>query len=315
MTVGPALIVAVVAVAGWEDRPPLVVKGGDPSTGILVNVTPGARPSDGADPARPTVVFVHGLNPLPRTVHFHMAEEFAASLARRGGPPLNVFGWNWNAATFTSLRSKENSAAAVEQGRILAATLRGSGVDLSQTQLIGHSAGGIVAASAARSLAFEHGTPIAQLTLLDPAAYYHSVIFQELAAGATAPIVENYWASGLSGYGRPVASAGVRSIQVDGPMPALGLVWLTRSNHLFVVHWYLDSAANPAFPSGFNASILLVQRPSPAGRRNATVAGRAAPAGAMPAGARAVNGRGATSPVRTASTHPDGVRTGVRASQ
>ena len=103
MTVEAALLVAVATVAGWGERPSLVVAGADASRGVLVNVTPGARPSDGPDPSRPTVVFVHGFNPCPRTVHFHMVEEFARSLARRGGPPLNVFGWDWNAATFTSV--------------------------------------------------------------------------------------------------------------------------------------------------------------------------------------------------------------------
>lgn len=303
MTVQAALLISVVMVAGWGDRPSLVAAGGDLSQGMLVNVTPAVWSSSTLDPARPTVVFVHGFNPLPRTVHFHMAEEFAASLARRGGSPLNVLAWKWNAATFTSLRSRDNSAAAVEQGRILAATLRAAGVDLARTQLIGHSSGGIVAASAARSLAFEYGTPVAQLTLLDPAAYYHSLVFEELAAGSTAPIVENYWASGLSGYGRPVASAGVRSIQVDGPHPTVGLVLLTRSNHLYVVHWYLDSAANPAFASGFNSSILLVQRPAAAEVRSEAVAAPGRSSAVMSSRASHPRASRPAESVRTASTN------------
>jgi hypothetical protein len=262
MTVQAALVLAVATVAGWGNRPPLVVAGADDSRGVLINLTPGARPGGGLDPTRPTFVFVHGFNPFPRTVHFHMAEEFAQAVARRGGPPCNVFGWDWNAATFTSVCTRANAAEAVEQGRVLAATLRAAGVEPSRTQLIGHSAGSIVATSAARSLAFEHGVPVAQLTLLDPAAYYHTLVFEELAAGSTARIVENYWASGLSGYGRPVAAPGVRNYQVDGPHPTVGLVWLTRSNHLFTVHWYLDSTADPAFPSGFNASALLARVPA-----------------------------------------------------
>src|SRR6185312_6002194 len=193
MTAGAALMVTLAMVAGWGDRPALIVPGGDPARGLLVNVTPGARPFDGPDPSRGTVVFIHGFNPFPRALHFRMAELLAQSLARRGGPPLNVLAWDWNAATWTSFQTSGNITAAIEQGRALAAALKTAGVDPARTQVIGHSAGGIVATSAARSLALDYGQPVAQLTLLDPAAYYHTAVFDQLAAGSLAPIVENYW--------------------------------------------------------------------------------------------------------------------------
>jgi pimeloyl-ACP methyl ester carboxylesterase len=261
MALGVLLAVVAGCVAGWGDRATLVAAGGDPSEGVLINVTPGARPFDPPDRSLPTLVFIHGFNPLPGAVHFTMAERLGEVVGRRAGPRFNVLGWDWNAATFPrSLDPNAGPEAAVHQGRLLAATLRSAGVDPSRTHLIGHSAGGIVAASAARTFATDLGQPVAQLTLLDPAAYYHSVIFDRLAAGSAAPIVENYWATGPSGYGRIVPYAGVRNIGVAGPSPYVGLVFPLRSNHLFVVQWYLDTAESPFYPSGFNTSVLLRAR-------------------------------------------------------
>jgi pimeloyl-ACP methyl ester carboxylesterase len=285
MATGVALMFVAATVAGWNGRPSLIAPGGDPARGLLVNLTPGARPFDPPDRSRPTVVFVHGFNPLPRAVHFRMAEQFADAIARRGGPALNVLGWDWNAATFASLHPGVNNEAAIAQGRALAFALKGTGVGLSQTHLIGHSAGGIVAASAARCLASEWGEPVAQLTLLDPAAYYHATIFNRLAAGTAAPLVENYWGTGPSGYGQAVAAAGVWNVQVAGPYPYFGVIWPLRSNHLFIVMWYIDTAAAPAFPSGFGTSVLL--RPGASGPQRAAT--EAAPG-------RRVHSGGANSP-------------------
>ncbi len=117
------LIAAVAAVSGSNERPSLVQLGGDPARGILINLTPGFRPFDPPDPARPTVVFIHGINPLPHTVHFTMAERLAEALARRVGATFNVLGWDWNAASFVSLHPKVNDENAVEQGHALGATL------------------------------------------------------------------------------------------------------------------------------------------------------------------------------------------------
>ena len=65
--------------------PALVRRGGDPSCGLLVNRAIGSRPFHWPDPTLPTVVFIHGINPLPRIVHFGMAEEFGRSPCRRRG--------------------------------------------------------------------------------------------------------------------------------------------------------------------------------------------------------------------------------------
>ena len=240
--------------AGGRDAA-LVRMGGDPARGLLVNHSKGARPFDAPDPARPTVVFVHGLNPLPRLVHFTMAERVADSLARRGDAPRNVLGWDWNAATVEGLHPGANSEAAVAQGRCLALSLRRAGLDPSKVHLIGHSSGAMVATSAARVAARDFGRPVAQLTLLDPATYYHAIIFERLEAGSLAPIVENYWSPGPSAYGREVALPGVRNYRVDGPASYAGVLCPLRSDHLFIVRWYLDAIGRPDRPSGFNRSI------------------------------------------------------------
>jgi pimeloyl-ACP methyl ester carboxylesterase len=184
-----------------------------------------------------------------------MAERLAEAVARRGGPPINVLAWSWNGATYINLNARVNAENNLSHGRMLAAALWASGVPPSRTHLIGHSAGAIVAASSARTLNLEYGHPVAQLTLLDPAAYYHHVIFDRLAAGTSAGRVENYWAPAPSGYGRAVTQPGVRNVRVDGQTPWLGVVAPIRSAHLDVVRWYLATVEDRTSATGFNASV------------------------------------------------------------
>jgi len=220
MTAWGMVLAVWVSAVGSDDRPPFVRFGGDPARGVLLNLTPGARPGDPARAGRPTVVFIHGFNPLPRTVHFTMSEQVAGALARRVGPAFNVLGWDWNAATFVSLDPRVNGRSAVAQGRALAAALRGAGVSPARVHLIGHSSGSIVAASAARTIAVESGRRVAQLTLLEPAAGYHPLVFERLAVAASAERVENYWSPDPGAFGRPVASPGVENIRFRKPVRA-----------------------------------------------------------------------------------------------
>ena len=256
MTSAIVAILAAGLLGGCGHRAPMVVLGGDPSRGLLINHTVGVRPFDPPDPNRPTVVFVHGFNPAPRLVHFTMAERLADAIARRGRPPINVLGWDWNAATFDSPRPSVNSQNAVRQGSALASAIARSGIDPARVHLIGHSAGGMVATSAAWVFARNFGRPVAQLTLIDPATFYHQVIFERLGAGSLAPLVENYWTPGPSAYGNEVRFAGVRDIRVEGRAPLTGVVCPLRSDHLSLVDWYTLTAANPSFPGGFNTSRL-----------------------------------------------------------
>jgi pimeloyl-ACP methyl ester carboxylesterase len=248
---------ATISWGGGAREAPLVLRGGSPARGVLVNVTPGLRPFDVPDPTLPTVVFIHGFNPAPHVVHFEMARRVAESLARRGGPRCNVLSWEWNAATFESLHPGVNSEAAVHQGHTLAHSLWRWGVDPARTHLIGHSAGGMVATSAAWMFARHYGRPAAQLTLLDPASYYHSIVFERHQAGTLCPVVENYWLPGPSAYGKESATPGVRNYRIVGPAPYFGVVWPLRSDHLYIVQWYLGTIEDPNCRCGFNQSVLL----------------------------------------------------------
>lgn len=251
------MLLVMGGVVGGADRPPFIQFGGDPARGVLVNLSAGARPCDPAVVGRPTVVFVHGFNPLPRAVHFTMAEQVAGALARRCGAAFNVFGWDWNAATCVSLDPRANANGAAAQGRALAAALCRAGASPERLHLIGHSSGCIVATATARTFALEYGRLVAQLTLLEPAEGYHAFVYERLAAGSSARRVENYWSPGPSGYGREVASPGVQNIRIDGPHPYLGMVSPRSSSHLYVVQWYLTTIHDPGIPSGFNRSLLL----------------------------------------------------------
>lgn len=253
----PLVVVAVLTVGGHGSRPaPLLRGGADPARGLLINRTLGVRPFDPFDPNRATVVVVPGFNPTPRLVHFEMAQRLAEALARRG-TPANVAEWDWNAATFDHWNPQANTRDAVIQGRALAAALAQAGIDPGRVHLIGHSSGGMVATSAAHVFARGWGRPVAQLTLLEPATYYHALIFQELQAGTLAPLVENYYTESPSAFGREVHLPGVRDYHVDGRAGVLGVVRPLRSDHLGLFQWYLATVKDRTIPAGFNTNRWL----------------------------------------------------------
>jgi pimeloyl-ACP methyl ester carboxylesterase len=252
------MIVAVAA--AWGERPALVRLGGDPAPGLLVNVSTGARPFDPPSPQRPSVVFIHGVNPLPRLARFTIAERLAEAHASRSGPPVNVLAWDWNAATLPGLRVRDNQASHVEQGRRLAAALAAAGLAPESTHLIGHSSGAIVAASAARAVRDGGGRAVARVTLLDPAVLYHDLVFDRLAVGDASPHVENVWADGPGGFGRHVDRRGVVNRRTPIDAPPSGAVVLTRSAHWRLVHWYLDAVSDPRSPSGFSVGASPARR-------------------------------------------------------
>lgn len=250
----PSLLIAVLTIGGHGPRPTTVLRGGaDPARGVLINRTPGSRPFDPFDLGRATIVLVPGFNPAPRIVHFEMAQRLAESLARRGAG-CNVAEWDWNAATFDHWSPRANTRDAVGQGHRLAVALARAGIDPDRTHLIGHSAGGIVATSAAHTFARSWGRPVAQLTLLEPAIYYHALVFHELQAGTLAPLVENYYTDSPSAFGREVHLPGVRDYHVDGRAGLVGVLRPTRSDHLGLFQWYLATVENRAVPAGFNTS-------------------------------------------------------------
>ncbi len=256
-----ALVTLTAAVVGTDSPPAYIQFGSDRARGVLVNLTPGAHPGEPPVAERPTLVFVHGFNPMPGTVHFTMAEHMADALVRRVGARFNMLAWDWNAATFVSLDPRANHDSAVAQGQILAETLRRSGIRPARLQLIGHSAGGIVAAAAARYLdtmaASANPERVAQLTLLDPASSHHPLIFGRLGAATSARRVENYWSPDPGAYGRQVNLPGVLNTRINGPHPCLGLASPRRSSHMYIVTWYIGTIREPGHSLGFNQSVLL----------------------------------------------------------
>ena len=255
-----AFLGVILSLAATGGNPPLIEGRGDPAPGLLVNRTVGTRPFDAPDPSRPTIVFIHGINPLPGVVRFGMAERLAEAIARRyGADAFNVLDWDWNAATLPSLRHRTCTNAAVEQGRRLASALIGAGIAPGRVHLVGHSAGGLVAASAARTLAGETGARVAHVTFLDAARCTHDAIFRELAVVGSADRVENYWTLGLSAFGCKAGVPGVVDVRVDHQTPYSGVVIPSRSGHVRIVRWYIDTVEKPSSETGFNTSALLVR--------------------------------------------------------
>jgi pimeloyl-ACP methyl ester carboxylesterase len=255
------LLVAVAAVAGSPDTMKMVEFQADPAPGLLINTTAGLRPFDPPDPARPAVIMIHGLNPTPWLVRIPEAERLGEAVGRRGGPPINVLGWDWNGDTYASLRPKLNQEHAVDHGRMLARAILAAGLPPEHVHLIGHSTGAIVAASAARALRETTGRPVAQVTLLDPAMPYHDLVFNRLAVGSSARVVHHFWAPGPSGFSNPAGSPGVTDIEVDLPGGWWGLVNLLQSAHLNMARWYIGTAGDPTLPGGFNASVFAQGAP------------------------------------------------------
>ena len=251
-------VTGLLLVGDHGPRPVLLKFGSDPARGLLVNRSPGTRPFDPPDRTRATVVFIQGINPAPRLVHFEMAARLAESLAKRR-IVCNVLEWDWNAATCESWRPRVNSNNSVEQGRMLANALARAGINPARTHLIGHSAGAMVAASAAHVAAVSWGRPVAQLTFLDPATFYHAVIFQQLQAGSLAPLVENYWTESPSAFGKEVRLPGVRDHHVTGHAFYYGIVRPLRSDHVSIVSWYLGTIENPTIAGGFNSNQWIHQ--------------------------------------------------------
>lgn len=233
---------------------PVIKTGGNGRMGVLLNYSCGAHPCDAIDPAKPTIVFTHGWNPLPSRIRTTFAHASACALKQRCGNSYNLLSWDWNAVR-VSPWNDEPLRVGKEQGRMMATALRCRGVDPRRTQIVAHSLGTVAAAQAAQCLS-DLG-PTAQLTLLDPPETYHRQIFCDLGAIRHACVVENYWAPGLSGYGAHAGYRGVRNYRVSGPKPVVGSIDLSVSNHVYVMQWYYDTVRCPLMRCGFQNSALL----------------------------------------------------------
>ena len=242
--------------AGCGLHPDIVVLGGNEMRGCLLNHSCGAHPCDPIDPSKPTIVLTHGFNPLPRRLRTTFMQGYSRAIKCRCGDSYNLLGWDWNRATWVSLKPQENVENAIRQGRCLAAALRARGVVPQNTHLIAHSLGSVTMAAAAQSLS-RCGCRVAQLTLLDPLERQHQLIFERLEARCSACEVENYWAPGLTGYGGPARYRNVRNYRVAGRKPIWGIIDPTISNHVSVLHWYYDTIRCPRTPCGFQNSVFV----------------------------------------------------------
>jgi hypothetical protein len=237
---------AAMPMAPLEPRLRLWSPGPDHASGSLINCTVGCLPGSPIDPSRPTMVVVHGINPVHTLMHSEIAERYGEAIGARWGTNVNVLGWDWNGDTLTSLRPSRNDTLAELQGQTLAKALSRSGVAPDRLHLIGHSSGSLVAAAAARGIANRTGRPIDRLTLLDPAEGQHARIFGALQAGSTARIVSHYWATGPTGFGRPALYPNVRDQALTGPAGWSGFAAPGRLDHLHIVRWHIGRlAANP----------------------------------------------------------------------
>lgn len=256
MTTCALLLASAATMAAANDLGQILEPGGDPAAGILFNATPGARPFDPPGPSRPTLVVVHGINPVPHVVHWTIAQRLGEAVEIRRGPALNVLGWDWNGSTLIGLNPRGNDEHAVVQGRRLCKALLDQGLRPGQLHLIGQSSGAVVVASAARSLLAATGQSVAQVTLLDPAVAYHELIFKRLTVGSCGGRVEHYWVPGPTGLSREVTIPGVADRRVDLTGAWRGSIRPSHWAHMNVMRWYIETVARPSTGEGFNASVF-----------------------------------------------------------
>lgn len=233
---------------------PVIQKGANDRHGVLLNYSCGAHPCDPIDPAKPTIVITHGWNPAPKLIRCTFGPSGAAALRCRCGDSYNLLSWDWNAVRVSPFRD-EPVRIGKEQGRMLACALMSRGVDPGRTQIIAHSLGTLAASQTAQILAHSRGR-VLQLTMLDPPESLHEEIFDNLCPTAHACIVENYYCPSPSGYGGHVSNPGVRNYVVEGVHPIIGIVDLSRSDHVHVMRWYYETMRCPQRKCGFQTSAL-----------------------------------------------------------
>ncbi|QDT00433.1 alpha/beta hydrolase family protein [Adhaeretor mobilis] len=247
------LLICCLLGSGCRLDTPVLQRGGNGRMGVLLNYSCGAHPCDAIDPAKPTIVFTHGWNPLPKRIRTTFAQSSARELRCRCGDSYNLLSWDWNGVKVRPFNNEPERIGRC-QGQMLASALRARGVNPRQTQIVGHSLGTVAATQAAVCL--RDLGPMAQLTLLDPPKNYHELIFCKLGATRHACKVENYWAPGCSGFGAVANYRGVMNYRVDGPTPMRGVPDLSSSNHVHVMLWYYETIRSPNKQCGFQNSDL-----------------------------------------------------------
>jgi pimeloyl-ACP methyl ester carboxylesterase len=224
-----------------DGRLTLIEPGLDAAPGVLVNASLGAAPADPFDPARPTFVIVHGLNPFHPAAHIAVGPRYAEALRGRYGASCNIAYWDWNGATGLGMCARRTREKAWAHGCRLAYALQCRGADPCRVHLVGQSTGCLVAASAARRLSSACAGRVGRLTLIDPAVQDHSFLFEHIGAGTSADVVDHYWVQGPSGFGAPAPYAGVRNASLRGPSGLWGLINPGKSDHLNAVRWHIGA--------------------------------------------------------------------------
>jgi hypothetical protein len=224
----------------------LAAPGADQAPGVLINCTVGQPPFAAPDPARQSVVVVHGINPYHPFMHLEMAQRYGEAIGAAWGASFNVLGWDWNANSMQGPFPGRNADLAQCQGRVMAEVLIREGLAPEKLHLIGQSSGCIVVASAARVIADRYGRPIDHLTLLDPRTGHHGRVFETLQAGSAARVVDHLWATGPTGFGSSAPYANVRDRAVIGPSGWIGFLAPGKLDHMQLVRWHIGQlAANP----------------------------------------------------------------------
>jgi pimeloyl-ACP methyl ester carboxylesterase len=190
------------------------------------------------------VVVVHGINPLHPLVHLEVAQRYSEEIGARWGAGLNVLGWDWNGNTMHGPGRFRNQALAEGHGRALGEALLKAGVAPEGLHLVGHSSGSVVAVAAARTIIERTGRRVDRLTLLDPQAQQHPLIFVTLQAGEAARVVEHFWVTGPSGFGAQAPYPNVRDQAVAGPSGWTGFLIPHRLDHIELVRWHITQLAS-----------------------------------------------------------------------
>ena len=94
-----------------------------------------------------------------------------------------------------------------------------------------------------RSAAFVSltGRYTARLTFVDPIPPHHRALFEELQATRVARRVENVWADGPSGFGRPASHPGVVNLRVPPTTGLLGYLRPLHVDHLNALQGYVET--------------------------------------------------------------------------
>ena len=258
-TVGAWVCVAAVGCLGSSDAFDAILAPicppGAPTEPVLLNLSADAQaPQDAFDPARPTVVIVHGLNPLPGLLRYVYMHHYAAAMTARLGAGVNIAVFQYDGQSMVSLDAPTNIANALALGQRLGDELTERGLtDGQSVQMIGYSLGAFVITTAARQMG-----GVGQITLLDTWLADVLLLVHEHDLLAAADEVEYYWSDAFGGFGGPLTGDNVFSYRVNQrdfsvTVPVDVLPWA----HFAILFWYEDTILDEQSAVGFARSLAV----------------------------------------------------------